>query len=186
MLQSKEIAEILGVKTVTVRKYAKALEDAGYIVSRSDSGHREYTEVDATVFRELQALCEHTGMTVEKAAFAVVARHNKASVSVAPTVVGQDKEEIMQYDPRYEELVNTINNLNDQNLKILEQNERIERRMVEQNENLTLLMKEILETKRMMIAANQKKSWKFWKRDSLGDSTTDPETAWRKKERRMY
>ncbi|MEK4240360.1 MerR family transcriptional regulator, partial [Paenibacillus sp. FSL H7-0714] len=87
MLGTKEISEILGVKAVTVRKYAGELEKAGYSVIKSESGHREFSEEDATAFRHMKALCEQSGMTVELAAKVVAAKHLKATESIAPMVI---------------------------------------------------------------------------------------------------
>ncbi|WP_178076139.1 MerR family transcriptional regulator [Paenibacillus oralis] len=186
MLGTKEISEILKVKPVTVRKYAAALEKAGYIVQRDDNGNRVYTQNDATAFRELQALCERSGMTVENSAEVITARTLRATQAESSAVVPTNGQAVMQYDPRYDELINTINNLVNQNSKILEQNERMAERMAEQNANLTQIMREVTETKRM-IAEKQRKSWKFWERNKQPtDPQSDPELAWKKREKRIY
>lgn len=182
MLGTKEISEILGVKAVTVRKYAAALEKAGYIVSRDDNGHREYSQNDATAFRELQALCERSGMTVETAAEVIATRIIRATNSESTALVSAGEQTVMQYDSRYEELINTVNNLLTQNSQILEQNERIMQRMAEQNANLLGVMREVTETKRLLQEKDRKK-WMFWKKQAPGD---DPEAAWKKKEKRIY
>lgn len=80
---SKELSEMLGVEAVTVRKYAAALEKAGYIFERSDKDHRLYTSQDAMVFQHLKSLREHSGLNVESASNVVVSRHQVASESVA-------------------------------------------------------------------------------------------------------
>ncbi|MMZ58441.1 hypothetical protein D1872_204220 [compost metagenome] len=186
MLGTKEISEILGVKTVTVRKYAAALEKAGYIVQRDGNGNRVYTQNDATAFRELQALCERSGMTVETSAEVIATRYLRATADQETSIIPAGEQSVMRHDPRYEELINTINNLVTQNSQILEQNERIQQRMAEQNANLTEIMREVTETKRLLIE-NRKKSWKFWERKQRqADPKDDPEAAWKKREKRIY
>lgn len=183
MLGTKEISEILNVKPVTVRKYASALEKAGYIVQRDGNGHRVYTQNDATAFRELQALCERSGMTVENSAEVITARAIRATQSEISTDVIVSEQSLMQHDTRYEELINTINDLVSHNKQIMEQNERITKRMEEQNVNIVEIMREVTETRKILIA-NKRKSWKFWERGNTNGD--DPEVAWRKKESRIY
>lgn len=181
MLKTKDIADILGVETVTVRKYAKALEDAGYIVHRSESGHREYTEIDATAFRELKTICEQTGMTVERSAFAVVARAARASASVAPAVVSQENQVALQYAEQYGEVMEIMRS---QQELIQRQNDELARlhsRMDDQNANITAILREVLETRRMVAASRAKKPWQFWKKDTVLPDLNDPEVVWKMK-----
>lgn len=180
MLKSKDIADILGVETVTVRKYAKALEDAGYIVQRSESGHREYTQVDATVFRELQTICEQTGMTVERSAFAAVARAARASASVAPVVVSQENQVAMQYEQQYGEVMEIMQNQQELIQRQAAELDRLHKRMDDQNTNLTAILREVLETRRMVAAAQHKKHW--WQRKKIEDHEPDPEAQWKRKQ----
>ncbi|MDT2262665.1 hypothetical protein P7H12_01920 [Paenibacillus larvae] len=65
---TKDMAAMLGIETVTVRKYALALEKAGYIISRDDKDRRTYSDVDAMALQQLFTLRERSGMTVEKSA----------------------------------------------------------------------------------------------------------------------
>lgn len=181
MLGTKEISEILGVKAVTVRKYAGELEKAGYIVSKSENGHRVFTEVDATAFRQLQALCERSGMTVESAAEVVAARHQRAHESVAPAVIGADSKVLEQYDERYNEALELIKQLSEHNRDQAEQMERLTKRMDEQSANISLVLREVLETRRFVAASAARKWWKFWgKEQTIGP---DPETNWNRKQK---
>lgn len=181
VLGSKEISEILGVKPVTVRKYAAALEKAGYSVTRSEGNHREYSEDDATAFRQLQALCERSGMTVEIAAEVVAVRHIRASETVAPAVIGAENKVIEQYDIRYNEALELIKELTEHNRNQAEQMDRITKRMDEQSTNISLVLREIQETRRYIAAASSRKWWKFWKTDHL--EGPDPETNWNRKQK---
>lgn len=180
MLGTKEISEMLGVKAVTVRKYAAALEKAGYIVSKGATGHREYSEEDATAFRQLQALCERSGMTVETAAEVVSTRHQRASESVAPAIIGEESRVIEQYNERYNEALELIGQLVEANRTQADQMDRLHKRMDEQHSNISLILREMQETRRMIAATTGRKWWEFWKKD-LPDGP-DPETNWNRKQ----
>lgn len=180
MLGTKEICEIIGVKASTVRKYAAALETAGYVVHKGDSGHREYTEEDATVFRHLKALCDQPGMTVELAANVVVSRHQRAHESVAPMVVTPDNHLVERYEERYNELFEVMKKMGEQNQQQAEELARVHKRMDEQNANISVILREVLETRRLVAATSARKWWKFWGRKD--PSLPDPEVAWNKKQ----
>ncbi|MMZ55617.1 hypothetical protein D1872_174770 [compost metagenome] len=175
MLGTKEIAAILEVQPVTVRKYAKALEDAGYIFERIDGKNREYNDMDVTAFKELVSICKRSGMPIEKVAELIAAKRIKdlqdgPSVSVVP---------IQEENNRYGELVNVIKEMADRNQQQAEQLERLHKRMDSQNANLTAILREMTETRRMVAAMNQKRWWQFWKKDLALPDLADPETVWK-------
>ncbi len=132
MHKTADVARIIGVKSVTVRKYAMALEKCGYSVTHSASGHREFSDTDIIALQELIALQKRTGLTVEKCAEVIATRHSQASESVAVQPISQDSTTLQQYDERYEELFRsfeqviakqdeTIMRLNEQNQLLKEQ-----------------------------------------------------------------
>lgn len=181
MLKSKDIAEILGIETVTVRKYAAALESAGYIVQRDANGHREFTEIDATAFRELQALQQRTGLTVEKCAEVIATRHKEASDIVAPAVVEPKSPVLIQYEERYNEMIQVMQSQQELIQRQTAELDRLHERMDEQNTSISTILREVLETRRMVAAAAQpKKRW--WKRNKSDINEPDPEAAWKRKQ----
>lgn len=99
-LATKDLAEMLGVEAVTVRKYAVALEKAGYAFERSAGDHRLYSSKDAMVMSQLKALRERSGLSVEMAANVVVSKHGEASEIVA---VSQNAPDAAVWE-RYEKL----------------------------------------------------------------------------------
>ena len=111
----KEMAVILRIKPVTVRKYSDILEKAGYIVQRGENGRRKYSENDAILFRELQGLCERSGMTLESASKVVVSRSLENSDSVAPTIITLENELLELYDERYKEVNRIVESMIDHN-----------------------------------------------------------------------
>lgn len=172
MFGTKDIAEILKIEAVTVRKYARALEVAGYNVNHDGNGRRQYSDTDVTALRELQALRERTGLTVEKCAEVVASRHREASESVTLAKSEEENQLIEQYEERYKEMMKLVESMS-------EQNERLLKRFEDQNNNISVILREVLETKRLVAAANEKKWWEFWKKDVL--PTDDPEYIWQQK-----
>lgn len=105
---TKDLADMLGIEAVTIRKYALALEKAGYIVDRSDTDRRTYSEKDAMVFQQLKALRDRNAFNVETAAMVVASKHLKASESVSLTPMEVNSPDKMQYDERYTMLVQKL------------------------------------------------------------------------------
>lgn len=100
---TSDIAEMLGVEAVTVRKYALALEKFGYIVERDAGDRRVYSERDAMAFQQLKALRERSGMSVDNAATVITMRYNEASENVSLSVSDQNSPDVQHYLDRYAE-----------------------------------------------------------------------------------
>lgn len=179
MLETKEIADILGVHSNTVRKYALALEAQGYVIQRDDNNDRKYSDIDATVFRELQALRKRTSLPVEKCAEVIAARHREPSESVLPAVNEPDSVQIVQHSTQHAELIGAVQSLVELNQKQADELARVHKRMDDQNNNISVIMREILETRRMVAAANSRKWYQFWKKDTVLPDLDDPETLWK-------
>lgn len=62
-----EIAKTLGVGASTLRKYAAALEEKGYVFERAVNQSRIYTEQDIESFRHLKSLMRENNMTMAEA-----------------------------------------------------------------------------------------------------------------------
>lgn len=184
-IESKEMAAILRVKPVTVRKYSEILEKAGYVIIRSDSGRRQYTQKDATVFVQMKELCERSGMTIEAAANYVVARDMKENGTIAHTDVVSIEQSPMQYEERYEEMKQLLLTMEEHNRQQAEELDRLHRRMDEQNNNISVMLREVLETRRVVAAAEESRhGWKFWrkkKKTEMLENGADPESDWKRK-----
>jgi DNA-binding transcriptional MerR regulator len=105
-LASRDIAEIIGVETVTVRKYALALEKAGYLFERSDSDHRLFSDKDVIIMQHLRTLRERSGMSVETAAKAISTRHREISNSVTLSLNTYNTPDKSRYDILEEKIEN--------------------------------------------------------------------------------
>lgn len=165
MKKTKDIAAFLGLEAVTIRKYCGALEKYGYIVFKDGNGQRQYDDKDATVLQELKALCDRSGMTVDAAAEVIATRNIRSLGVIAPPVLEPEKQELMRYDKRYDQMMETVKVMAERNERQAAELERLHKRMDEQNANISIVLREILETKRLMASAEnlkKKKWWNFW------------------------
>lgn len=178
MLSSKDVSDMLGMKPVTVRKYCLALESAGYSVKRDANGNREFTELDVMVIREVQALQNKTGVSVQRCADVIAGRHNRPSENVAPAVIEQSET---QYAERYGDVMEIMRSQQELIQRQADELERLHKRMDDQSANLTAILREVLETRRMVAAAQAKKKWQFWRKDNVFPDMNDPEIVWKMK-----
>lgn len=108
---TRDIADMLGVEAVTVRKYALALEKYGFSVYRSDGKNRSFSEQDVMAFRQLMTLRERSGVNVETAAQIVASKHKGVTVD-SVSIVHNDGEALPQhYDDRYDLLAAKVEQL---------------------------------------------------------------------------
>lgn len=69
---TKDIANMVDIAESTVRKYAQALEKAGYRFIKNENGFRIYTDNDVFVFNEVKNLSKKNAMPVERIAKMIV------------------------------------------------------------------------------------------------------------------
>ncbi|WP_308639828.1 hypothetical protein [Paenibacillus silvisoli] len=126
---TKDIAEMLRIEPITVRKYGSALERAGYVLDRTASSNRSYSERDATAFKFMQLIRMQTGVTIEAAAQMTVHRA-KASTATLQPIVPKESELLPQpYKGNYEVIASEV-------LKIRTEFEAVKDMTVEQTERL--------------------------------------------------
>ena len=165
-LKTKQIAAIVGIAESTVRKYAKALEDADYKFKTSDTG-RFFTKEDAEIFRQVKEVRDKAGVKLDHACAIVVAQFNKTAQTMAPAEVPADKEhEAIQSQHTLEYIKKLEEALHQQQEVIAKLEERLERQELRQDlrdENVTQLLREMAETKKQIAASKEKKWYEFWK-----------------------
>lgn len=184
-LKTADVASFLGVKAVTVRKYALALEKAGYLVERSDSNNRTYSEKDAMVMRELATLCKDIGLSVEKAAMAVAAKHMRFLSDTGDgnmPVLGDEN----RYDERYDQAIELLKQMAEHSQQQAGDMASIRAEMQLQSESIEALQRELAETKRLLAASSERKWWNFFRRreESHDLAEPDPEVQWNRKQQR--
>jgi DNA-binding transcriptional MerR regulator len=107
----KDLSEMLGIESVTLRKYSIALEKAGYIFLRNDNDRRLYSERDVMALQQLKALRERNALNVENAAMAVATKHRKPN-ETSETITHNEKTPVIsdtnRYDERYSALEGKI------------------------------------------------------------------------------
>jgi DNA-binding transcriptional MerR regulator len=166
---TKDIAKIVGIPTPKVRKYAQALEKAGYKFTRNDRGFRIFTDNAVPLFQEMIKLSYDTGVNVEQIALKLVEQQNSNTDStiqlisvVAEPMQNEVKTSNLLHieDERYETLLDEIESLKQ---LIINQQKYIEDLMEQQPDCKTLeSLREFQEVKQQLlqIAAAQEKEKK--------------------------
>lgn len=155
---SHELAKVLNISTSTLRKWSIALEAAGYSFIRDENDKRAYLEQDIMPLQKMRELLSD-GMGMDNAAKAVVLRFSDQTLTSGTMAVRQQDARSSEH---YSELITQVEELKGENKEIRDYLERIEKRMQEQHEGITQLLREQLEVRKMIAAANEKKWWKFW------------------------
>jgi adenylate kinase len=163
---SKEVAKILGIGESTLRKYCLALESAGYRFDRGVNNSRVFYSRDVLMLERLVAAINDKTVTLEQAVKLAIASEETSDVATAVT---DKKATIEQPDNVLERLerleaVNKelIHRLDQQQKLLLERDARRQEREEKRDAQLMQLIRETQETKRLIAAAEQKKSW--WQR----------------------
>lgn len=163
---SSEVAQLLGISPNTLRKWSIHMENAGYRFLRDDKNNRAYRDADIMALRKLQSLLS-SRMSMENAVLAVVSVYMDDQIT---DVVPVDDRSFERYQA-LDRLIEFMERQQAFNQELLDQlrkrDEYIERVLKERDEKLTQTLNEILETKRMLAAAQeqQKRRWyQFWKK----------------------
>ncbi|MBJ8107622.1 MULTISPECIES: DUF3967 domain-containing protein [Bacillus cereus group] len=136
-----DVAEQLGIRSSTLRKYADVLEKEGYIFIKNERGHRKYRESDVMVFRKVINLKNDTDMTLENATKQIVSWHQ--GVEVLPL----ERHEIERYEESDFNATTLQTMFQDQNEVIEKQNELLQelnKRLVEQDQRFAQRESELL------------------------------------------
>ncbi|PEK54432.1 DNA-binding protein [Bacillus toyonensis] len=136
-----DVAEQLGIRSSTLRKYADVLEKEGYTFIKNERGHRKYRESDVMVFRKVINLKNDTDMTLENATKQIVSWHQ--GVEVLPL----ERHEIERYEEPNFNATTLQTMLQDQNEVIEKQNELLQelnKRLVEQDQRFAQRESELL------------------------------------------
>ncbi|MBE7106169.1 DUF3967 domain-containing protein [Bacillus cereus] len=193
---ANEVYKRLGVSGSTLRKYSDVLEREGYDVKKSSRGRREYTEFDVLLIEQLVELSKQDGMTLEKAAKLIAKQFGIADKKEELKSVDPIPYQIQyQFQQQYSAMIEQINQEQQKNLLEMERRlgdridqrnkqieegmqeqrereERIEKRLEQRDQNLMKVIREMQETKRVIISAQEevaaakgkeKSWWKFWK-----------------------
>ncbi|MED3783565.1 MerR family transcriptional regulator [Geobacillus stearothermophilus] len=161
---TKDIANIVGIATPTVRKYAQALEKTGYTFIKNDQGFRIFTDKDIQIFERIKEMSNDTGMPVDRIASMLVnEQKNDASdpirieSEVATPLENElkiiDKSDIDRIDRQYEALLKEIEELKQ---IVIAQQKYIDERLNKRDELLLQSIRALQEQKSAMIEGTQK------------------------------
>lgn len=176
----KNVQDLLGIDSSTLRKYAILLEGHGYPIHRNTKGHRGYFDKDVNTLRKLIEFSKQDGVPLEQAAISVMTIvPEKASTETLEEAVPLEttNDQDIKLDCNHDELLGRIEHLEQVNLDLLihlkekaVREASLEEKLnqilnyVKRTEQLLVERSKIEEETRMQIAAaSQKKWWKWWK-----------------------
>jgi DNA-binding transcriptional MerR regulator len=145
----EDICKMFGIKDSTLRKYAGLLSKHGYKFHSNEKGHRAYFDRDVAVIRRLIEIKESPDMTLEHAVHAVMAWVDTSDITVNVTEIDKLNK---RHNKRYEELEKK---LDEQNELIRALINRLEERESQRDQMLMQNMREIQETKQLLLASKE-------------------------------
>ncbi|MFC4024352.1 hypothetical protein ACFOUV_11155 [Oceanobacillus longus] len=165
-----DIANLLGVKESTLRKYSILLENAGYKFNRNNQNQRWYNEYDVIALQKLVTLKNSGDMSLKECAEAVYLWVKGDDVTQELTVIDNDTK---RYNNDLTELIDMVHHQNKllenynkqqhtQNELIKElvqrlnqQQDYIEIRLKERDKMLMQTINDRLETQKQIAAAKE-------------------------------
>ncbi|PGV53308.1 MerR family transcriptional regulator [Bacillus sp. AFS037270] len=176
----KNVQDLLGIDSSTLRKYAILLEGHGYPIQRNTKGHRGYFDKDVNTLRKLIEFSKQDGVPLEQAAISVmtiVSEKDSTETLEEAVPLETTNDQDIKLDCNHDELLGRIEHLEQVNLDLLihlkekaVREASLEEKLnqilnyVKRTEQLLVERSKIEEETRMQIAAaSQKKWWKWWK-----------------------
>lgn len=169
---TKEVSMSLDIGTSTLRKWCLALEENGYEFIKGENGRRLFVERDLVALRYFQKLVKGENFSLKNAAKVITSKyHSDPSESVTTSVLPEKYEEehsMERYDVTLKKIIAHVNNQEEFNKKLIDrldqQQKYIEERLNKRDEVLMRLLNESLETKKMIVAAQEEEKKGFWAR----------------------
>jgi DNA-binding transcriptional MerR regulator len=160
IIATSEVANLLDIKTSTVRKYVLILEAKGYIFLKNEKGHRLYTKSDVTYMREFKHIVDK-GITLDEAAKLVAERFIKEDSERSKTThsVFDKKEHSNDMSP----LEGKINEI----LELLAQQERFNRELLQRLEDQQKYIDESLNIRDQRLLHSMKETLEERQRISI-------------------
>lgn len=122
-----QVATLLNIGRSTVNKYARSLEDAGYVFTKDEKDRRGFTDHDIIAFKGLVDLLVR-GAEYESAVNATVERYSKAlnSESVAVVATPDSSTEVAMLHAKMDDLLSAVAMLSGKIDQIVDERVRIE------------------------------------------------------------
>lgn len=177
---TKDVAERLEIGTSTLRKWCIALELEQYSFVKGAKNSRAFVQKDIKVLEQMKKLIQEAGMSIEGAVKVVLSvpfaevetdndleDGNRTPSVLSENVMNLPKEFIEQLLQEQILLKEKIQQLERIEIMNAERLERMENRYNERDNLLLTHVREIQETKQLLVASQnkqkEKKWWEFWK-----------------------
>ncbi|WP_017473870.1 MerR family transcriptional regulator [Amphibacillus jilinensis] len=156
---TKEVAERLGIKTVTVRKYTQELEEKGYKFEKNESNWRIFYADDLQALAYLQVLRNQGKSVAESAEKVAELQQYNLSYRISDTAIqtGDTKNDMEKYIERQEEFNKTLID------RLDKQQEFINKHLEERDQKLMRVMNDMQEQRKIEMQEKNKMWWEFWK-----------------------
>jgi DNA-binding transcriptional MerR regulator len=151
IIATSEIANILDIKTSTVRKYVLILEAKGYIFLKNEKGHRLYTDTDVTYMREYKQIIDK-GITLDEAAKLIAQRFIKEDSERSTTTHSAVDEKKNSND------MSPLGGKIDEILELLAQQERFNRELLKRIEDQQKYIDESLNVRDQRLLHSMKET----------------------------
>ncbi|MBF7150576.1 DUF3967 domain-containing protein [Bacillus toyonensis] len=173
---TKDVAERLEIGTSTLRKWCLALEQEQYSFVKGAKNSRAFVQKDIKVLEQMKKLIQEAGMSIEGAVKVVLSvpfvedeteNDNRTPSVLSENVLNLPKgfiEQLLQEQILLKEKIQQLERIEIMNAERLE---RMENRYKERDDLLLTHVREIQETKQLLVASQnkqkKKKWWAFWK-----------------------
>ena len=152
----RDIADLLDIKPATLRKYSIMLEEKGYKINRNSQNHRYYLDKDIITIRNIITGRE-SGMTLDEVISNVVSieQHNTYTNDIdnADKHNNNDIQELKEMIHKQNELLKGFST------RLDEQQQYIDNQLKERDKVLMQSINEIMESKKQIATAEQKKGF---------------------------
>ncbi|MGF2716190.1 hypothetical protein BWGOE4_55090 [Bacillus mycoides] len=159
-----EVAKNLGIGSSTLRKYCLALEEAGYLFERGSNNSRIFYHKDVATIERLVTAMNKKNVTLEQAINLAITSVIKNEIATVATHGVADTEHIKALSERIERLehlnLELIQRLDKQSKLLQETDAQRIIREEQRDVQLMQVLREIQDSKRLIAASEQKKS--FW------------------------
>jgi DNA-binding transcriptional MerR regulator len=180
--QAKEVAEKIGIANSTLRKWCRQLEAGGYRFIKDQQQHRVFTDYDIDMLLQFYDLTQGRNIGLDTAIELVVAKFNRAATR---DIALPDTPEKSRDEVRYDEVMEKLERQEETNLalskrldkqeafnvalleRLDKQQEYIENSIKARDEQLMTAVRELMEQRLQLAAAQEKEKkkswWQFWK-----------------------
>jgi len=169
--QVKDVVKKTGIHQELVREYSRALEANGYKIARTPQGTRKYTKKDMDMLQDIYIKKTKNSADVNDIAAVIIKSHTTQT----PTTPKEMNIAILEQNQKFEEFMDKIHILTEQNNDVIQLNNNLierhkqqeetieeliydmEKRANKRDEHLIRLIRELQEAKRQTAAAENKR-----------------------------